>query len=163
MILVRVETSPEDIHGMHAAKGILTARGGMTSHAAVVARGMGRPCVSGASVVSIDMASRTLKIGGRALKEGDVITLDGAKGDIIAGEVPTIEPELVGDFAVLMDWADRHRRMKVRTNAETPEDCRMARQFGAEGIGLCRTEHMFFNDSRIAAVDRKSTRLNSSH
>ena len=152
VILVRVETSPEDIHGMHAAKGILTARGGMTSHAAVVARGMGRPCVSGASAVSIDMASRTLKIGGREMKEGDVITLDGAKGEIIAGEVATIEPELVGDFAILMEWADRHRRMKVRANAETPEDCRMARQFGAEGVGLCRTEHMFFDDKRIAAV-----------
>ena len=152
VILVRVETSPEDIHGMHAARGILTARGGMTSHAAVVARGMGRPCVSGASGVSIDMAARTLKIGGRDLKEGDVITLDGATGDIMAGEVPTIEPELVGDFAVLMGWADRHRRMKVRTNAETPADCRMARQFGAEGIGLCRTEHMFFDAQRISAV-----------
>nr|WP_221773678.1 pyruvate, phosphate dikinase [Novosphingobium piscinae] len=152
VILVRVETSPEDIHGMHAARGILTARGGMTSHAAVVARGMGRPCVSGASGLSIDMAARTLKIGGRALKEGDIITLDGATGDIMAGEVPTIEPELVGDFAVLMGWADRHRRMKVRTNAETPADCRMARQFGAEGIGLCRTEHMFFDAKRISAV-----------
>jgi pyruvate,orthophosphate dikinase len=152
VILVRVETSPEDIHGMHAAKGILTARGGMTSHAAVVARGMGRPCVSGASSLSIDMAARTLKIGNRSLKEGDVITLDGATGDIMAGLVPTIEPELVGDFGTLMIWADKHRRMKVRTNAETPADCRMARQFGAEGIGLCRTEHMFFDASRISAV-----------
>ncbi len=152
VILVRVETSPEDIHGMHAAKGILTARGGMTSHAAVVARGMGRPCVSGAGAVSIDMASRTLKIGGRDLKEGDQITLDGATGEVMAGHVPTIEPELVGDFGVLMGWADRHRRMKVRTNAETPDDCRTARQFGAEGVGLCRTEHMFFDASRIAAV-----------
>lgn len=152
VILVRVETSPEDIHGMHAARGILTARGGMTSHAAVVARGMGRPCVSGASAVSIDMASRTLRIGSRELKEGDVITLDGANGDVMAGKVPTIEPELVGDFGTLMAWADQHRRMKVRTNAETPEDCRMARQFGAEGIGLCRTEHMFFEAGRISAV-----------
>ena len=152
VILVRVETSPEDIHGMHAAKGILTARGGMTSHAAVVARGMGRPCVSGASAVSIDMASRTLKIGARELKEGDIITLDGANGEVMAGKVATIEPELVGDFGTLMVWADAHRRMKVRTNAETPEDCRMARQFGAEGIGLCRTEHMFFDASRISAV-----------
>ncbi|WP_374417885.1 pyruvate, phosphate dikinase [Novosphingobium arvoryzae] len=152
VILVRVETSPEDIHGMHAAKGILTARGGMTSHAAVVARGMGRPCVSGAAAVSIDMASRTLRIGNRDLKEGDVITLDGAAGDVMAGSVPTIEPELVGDFGTLMEWADKHRRMKVRTNAETPADCRTARQFGAEGIGLCRTEHMFFDDQRIAAV-----------
>jgi len=152
VILVRVETSPEDIHGMHAARGILTARGGMTSHAAVVARGMGRPCVSGASAVSIDLAGRTLKIGSRDLREGDVITLDGSTGEVMAGEVPTIEPELVGDFATLMGWADRHRRMKVRTNAETPLDCRMARQFGAEGIGLCRTEHMFFDESRISAV-----------
>ncbi len=152
VILVRVETSPEDIHGMHAAKGILTARGGMTSHAAVVARGMGRCCVSGASAVSIDMKGRTLKIGSRSLKEGDVITLDGSTGDIMAGEVPTVEPELAGDFAELMTWADKHRRMKVRTNAETPADCKMARQFGAEGIGLCRTEHMFFDASRISAV-----------
>jgi pyruvate,orthophosphate dikinase len=152
VILVRVETSPEDIHGMHAAKGILTARGGMTSHAAVVARGMGRPCVSGASAVQIDMGTRSLKIGGRQLKEGDIITLDGSTGQVMAGEVATIEPELAGDFAVLMEWADRHRRMGVRTNAETPADCRMARQFGAEGIGLCRTEHMFFDDARITAV-----------
>ncbi|WP_310531692.1 pyruvate, phosphate dikinase [Novosphingobium sp.] len=152
VILVRVETSPEDIHGMHAARGILTARGGMTSHAAVVARGMGRPCVSGASCVSIDMANRTLKIGGRDLAEGDVITLDGSTGQIMAGKVPTIEPELVGHFGVLMEWADRHRRMKVRTNAETPDDCRTARGFGAEGVGLCRTEHMFFEESRISAV-----------
>jgi pyruvate,orthophosphate dikinase len=152
VILVRLETSPEDIHGMHAARGILTARGGMTSHAAVVARGMGRPCVSGASSLSIDMARRTLRIGSHELKEGDIITLDGTSGEIMAGEVATIEPELVGDFGTLMVWADQHRRMKVRTNAETPEDCRMARQFGAEGIGLCRTEHMFFDASRISAV-----------
>ncbi len=152
VILVRVETSPEDIHGMHAAKGILTARGGMTSHAAVVARGMGRPCVSGASSLSIDLASRTLRIGNRELREGDIITLDGTTGQIMAGEVRTIEPELVGDFGVLMAWADGHRRMKVRANAETPADCRMAREFGAEGIGLCRTEHMFFDATRIAAV-----------
>ena len=152
VILVRVETSPEDIHGMHAAKGILTARGGMTSHAAVVARGMGRPCVSGASSVSIDLAARTLRIGSRELKEGDTITLDGGKGTIMAGRVPTIEPELAGDFGTLIGWADAHRRMKVRTNAETPEDCRTARQFGAEGIGLCRTEHMFFDAGRISAV-----------
>lgn len=152
VVLVRVETSPEDIHGMHAAKGILTARGGMTSHAAVVARGMGRPCVSGASGLSIDMKSRTLRIGSREMKEGDLITLDGATGEIMAGEVPTIEPELAGDFAILMGWADKYRRMKVRTNAETPADCRTARQFGAEGIGLCRTEHMFFDANRISAV-----------
>ncbi len=152
VILVRVETSPEDIHGMHAARGILTARGGMTSHAAVVARGMGRPCVSGASGVSINLDTRTLRIGSRELKEGDVITLDGATGQIMAGRVPTIEPELAGDFGVLMEWADKHRRMGVRTNAETPQDCRTARGFGAEGIGLCRTEHMFFDASRIMAV-----------
>ena len=152
VILVRVETSPEDIHGMHAAKGVLTARGGMTSHAAVVARGMGRPCVSGASCLSIDMAARTLKIDARALSEGDIITLDGSSGQIMAGKVPTIEPELVGHFGTLMEWADKHRRMKVRTNAETPEDCRVARQFGAEGVGLCRTEHMFFDEKRISAV-----------
>ncbi len=152
VILARVETSPEDIHGMHAAEGILTARGGMTSHAAVVARGMGRPCVSGASAVSIDLASRKLRIGSRELAEGDLLTIDGATGEIMAGEVATIEPELAGDFATLMEWADRHRRMKVRTNAETPADCRMARQFGAEGIGLCRTEHMFFDAGRISAV-----------
>jgi pyruvate,orthophosphate dikinase len=152
VILVRVETSPEDIHGMHAAQGILTARGGMTSHAAVVARGMGRPCVSGASQVSIDMAARTLRIGAAEKREGDLITLDGAKGEVMDGLVPTIEPELVGDFGTLMVWADKHRRMRVRTNAETPDDCRMARQFGAEGIGLCRTEHMFFDARRISAV-----------
>lgn len=152
VILVRTETSPEDIHGMHAAKGILTARGGMTSHAAVVARGMGRPCVSGCAQVSIDLARRTLRIGHRELAEGDIITLDGAAGAIIAGSVPTVEPELVGDFALLMDMADKYRRMKVRANAETPEDCRTARQFGAEGVGLCRTEHMFFQADRISAV-----------
>jgi pyruvate,orthophosphate dikinase len=152
VILVRIETSPEDIHGMHAAKGILTARGGMTSHAAVVARGMGRPCVSGASGLSIDMKARTLRFGNREMKEGDVITLDGASGEVMAGEVATVEPELAGDFAALMIWADKHRRMKVRTNAETPADCRTARQFGAEGIGLCRTEHMFFDAERIIAV-----------
>ena len=152
VILVRVETSPEDIHGMHAAQGILTARGGMTSHAAVVARGMGRPCVSGAPGVSINLKTRTLRIGERELAEGDTLTLDGSKGQVMAGEVATVEPELAGDFGTLMEWADRHRRMKVRTNAETPADCRMARQFGAEGIGLCRTEHMFFDASRISAV-----------
>jgi pyruvate,orthophosphate dikinase len=152
VVLVRVETSPEDIHGMHAAQGILTARGGMTSHAAVVARGMGRPCVSGASQISIQLAERTLIIGAELLEEGDTITIDGATGEIMNGEVPTIEPEMAGDFGTLMEWADRHRRMKVRTNAETPEDCRKARQFGAEGIGLCRTEHMFFDAARISAV-----------
>jgi pyruvate,orthophosphate dikinase len=152
VILVRVETSPEDIHGMHAARGILTARGGMTSHAAVVARGMGRPCVSGAGSLVIDSSARVLRIGGRELKEGDIVTLDGSTGEVMAGRVPTIEPELVGDFGTLMAWADAARRMKVRTNAETPQDCRVARQFGAEGIGLCRTEHMFFDAARITAV-----------
>ena len=152
VILVRIETSPEDIHGMHAAKGILTARGGMTSHAAVVARGMGRPCVSGAGSLSIDNKERVLRIGSRELREGDVITIDGTSGEVMLGEVPTVQPELVGDFGVLMGWADKVRRLKVRTNAETPDDCRVARDFGAEGIGLCRTEHMFFEASRITAV-----------
>ena len=152
VILVRVETSPEDIHGMHAAKGVLPARGGMTSHAAVVARGMGRPCVSGASALSIDMTRRVAKIAGRDVAEGEIITLDGSTGEVMAGAVPTIEPELVGDFGILMGWADRVRRMTVRANAETPADCRIARQFGAEGIGLCRTEHMFFDAARISLV-----------
>ena len=152
VILVRVETSPEDIHGMHAAKGILTARGGMTSHAAVVARGMGRPCVSGAGSLVIDAGAKTLKIGGRTLGEGDVLTIDGASGEVMAGSVPTVEPELAGDFGTLMEWADAARQMKVRANAETPNDARVARGFGAEGIGLCRTEHMFFDASRITAV-----------
>jgi pyruvate, orthophosphate dikinase len=152
VILVRTETSPEDIHGMHAAKGILTARGGMTSHAAVVARGMGRPCVSGAGSVAIDAKERVFRVGGREVHEGDVITIDGASGEIMMGEVPTVQPELSGDFAALMVWADAARRMKVRANAETPADCRIARDFGAEGVGLCRTEHMFFEASRITAV-----------
>jgi len=152
VILVRIETSPEDIHGMHAAKGILTARGGMTSHAAVVARGMGRPCVSGAGSLQIDAAAKVLRIAGRTLNEGDVITLDGSTGEVMAGEVPTIQPELVGDFGTLMVWADAGRRMKVRANAETPLDAQTAHDFGAEGIGLCRTEHMFFDAARITAV-----------
>jgi pyruvate,orthophosphate dikinase len=152
VILVRIETSPEDIHGMHAAKGILTARGGMTSHAAVVARGMGRPCVSGAGGLTIDKTKRFVVIGSRTFNEGDVITIDGSNGQIMAGKVPTIEPELAGDFGTLMEWADDYRRMDVRTNAETPDDCRMAKQFCAEGIGLCRTEHMFFDPERISLV-----------
>ena len=152
VILVRVETSPEDIHGMHAARGILTARGGMTSHAAVVARGMGRPCVSGAGSLAIDNAAKLLRVSGRELKEGDIITIDGATGEVMAGAVPTLQPELVGDFGTLMEWADGSRRMKVRANAETPLDAQTARDFGAEGIGLCRTEHMFFDASRITAV-----------
>src|SRR3546814_292242 len=142
----------EDIHGMHAARGILTARGGMTSHAAVVARGMGRPCVSGAGSLSIDGAARVLRLGGRELREGDILTLDGSTGEVMAGEVPTLQPELVGDFGTLMVWADKVRRMKVRANAETPQDAQVARDFGAEGIGLCRTEHMFFDAARITAV-----------
>ena len=152
VILVRVETSPEDIHGMHAARGILTARGGMTSHAAVVARGMGRPCVSGAGALQIDGKNQLLRVAGREIKAGEVITIDGATGEVMFGEVPTIVPQLGGAFETLMGWADEVRRLKVRTNAETPADCRTAREFGAEGIGLCRTEHMFFEGTRIAAV-----------
>jgi pyruvate,orthophosphate dikinase len=152
VILVREETSPEDIHGMHAARGIVTARGGMTSHAAVVARGMGRPCVSGAGDVAIDHAGKRFQVKGRTFKAGDIITIDGSKGEILAGAVRMIEPELTGDFATLMTWADQVRRMKVRANAETPLDAKTARQYGAEGIGLCRTEHMFFEEDRIAAV-----------
>ncbi|UIJ44564.1 pyruvate, phosphate dikinase [Sphingomonas cannabina] len=152
VILVRVETSPEDIHGMHAAKGILTARGGMTSHAAVVARGMGRPCVSGAGTLSIKASEGVMRVGQREVRAGEVITIDGTTGEVMVGEVPTIQPELAGDFGTLMVWADGVRRLKVRTNAETPLDCRTAREFGAEGIGLCRTEHMFFDAARITAV-----------
>jgi pyruvate, orthophosphate dikinase len=152
VILVRVETSPEDISGMHAAKGILTARGGMTSHAAVVARGMGRPCVSGVGSLAIDAKGRRFTVNGREVKEGDVLTIDGSTGEVMLGEVATVEPELAGDFGTLMEWADEVRRLKVRTNAETPNDCRVARSFGAEGVGLCRTEHMFFDAARITAV-----------
>jgi pyruvate, orthophosphate dikinase len=152
VILVRVETSPEDIHGMHAAEGILTTRGGMTSHAAVVARGMGKPCVSGAGGIRVDYATATLHARGRTLNAGDIITIDGTAGDVMAGAVPTIKPQLSSDFAAIMKWADSIRRMKVRANAETPQDARVARDFGAEGIGLCRTEHMFFDADRIVAV-----------
>ena len=152
VILVREETSPEDIHGMHAARGIITARGGMTSHAAVVARGMGRPCVSGAGEIHIDDKSRTFTARGRTFSAGDVVTIDGSKGEVLEGAVRMIEPELTGDFQTLMAWADRVRRLKVRANAETPLDAQTARGYGAEGIGLCRTEHMFFDDTRIAAV-----------
>ncbi|KQM60029.1 MULTISPECIES: pyruvate, phosphate dikinase [unclassified Sphingomonas] len=152
VILIRTETSPEDIHGMHAARGILTARGGMTSHAAVVARGMGRPCVSGAGSIAIDAKAGVMKVAGREIREGDIVTIDGATGEVMAGAVATVQPELAGDFGTLMEWADGVRRLKVRTNAETPLDCRTARDFGAEGIGLCRTEHMFFEQSRITAV-----------
>jgi len=152
VILVRVETSPEDIHGMHAAKGIVTTRGGMTSHAAVVARGMGRPCVAGAGGIAVDYNAQTLTAGGRTVQAGETVTLDGATGEVFVGSVAMIEPLLSGDFATLMEWADGVRRLKVRTNAETPLDAETARKFGAEGIGLCRTEHMFFNPERIGAV-----------
>ena len=152
VILVREETSPEDIHGMHAARGILTARGGMTSHAAVVARGMGRPCVCGINELSIDERAGTFTARGRTFKAGEIITIDGSKGEVLDGAVAMIEPELTGDFQTLMAWADKVRRLRVRANAETPLDARTARGFGAEGIGLCRTEHMFFDDARIAAV-----------
>ena len=166
VILVRVETSPEDIHGMHASSGILTTRGGMTSHAAVVARGMGKPCVSGAGTIRVDYATQTLTSAGRTLKKGDLITVDGSTGQVREGAVDMLQPELSGEFAILMGWADKVRRMKVRTNAETPADARVARAFGADGIGLCRTEHMFFDGDRIVAVremiladDEKGRRL----
>ncbi|MDE1172545.1 MAG: pyruvate, phosphate dikinase [Parvibaculaceae bacterium] len=152
VILVRIETSPEDIHGMHSAAAILTTRGGMTSHAAVVARGMGRPCVSGAGTIRIDYKAETMTIMGEVFARGDVITVDGSTGQVLRGLVPMLQPELSGDFGTLMGWADRYRRMKVRANAETPLDAETARKFGAEGIGLCRTEHMFFDETRIAAV-----------
>ncbi|KFG69775.1 pyruvate, phosphate dikinase [Microvirga sp. BSC39] len=152
VILVRVETSPEDIHGMHAAEGILTTRGGMTSHAAVVARGMGKPCVSGAGQIRVDYATQTLTVAGQTLKKGEIITIDGSNGQVLLGQVKMLEPELSGEFATLMGWADKVRRMKVRANAETPLDAKTARSFGAEGIGLCRTEHMFFEGDRIVAV-----------
>jgi pyruvate,orthophosphate dikinase len=152
VILVRIETSPEDIHGMHAAEGVVTTRGGMTSHAAVVARGMGKPCVTGAGTIRVDYAARTLTANGVTLKKGDVLTIDGAAGQVMQGAVAMVKPELTGEFATLMGWADALRRMKVRANAETPADARMARSFGAEGIGLCRTEHMFFEGERIVAV-----------
>jgi pyruvate, orthophosphate dikinase len=151
-ILVRVETSPEDIQGMHAAKGILTARGGMTSHAAVVARGMGRPCVSGSSEIDINYESKTFKTSSMEVKEGDVITIDGSTGRIISGRVATVKPEISGDFSKLMSWADSFRKLNIRTNSETPKDTKIAKDFGAEGIGLCRTEHMFFDEERILSV-----------
>ncbi|MBP2447025.1 pyruvate, phosphate dikinase [Rhizobium leguminosarum] len=166
VILLRVETSPEDIHGMHAAEGILTTRGGMTSHAAVVARGMGIPCVVGAGTMRIDQRNERLLGIGVTLKKGDIITIDGSAGQVLKGEVPMIQPELSGDFGRIMGWADRARRMTVRTNADTPADARAARSFGAEGIGLCRTEHMFFEGERIhvmremiLAVDETGRRL----
>jgi pyruvate,orthophosphate dikinase len=149
VILVRIETSPEDIGGMHAAQGILTTRGGMTSHAAVVARGMGRPCVAGAGEIRVDYRAQTLTVKGETVRVGEVITIDGSRGEVMKGEVKTIQPELTGDFATLMAWADETRVLKIRTNAETPEDAATAVKFGAEGIGLCRTEHMFFDPKRI--------------
>jgi pyruvate, orthophosphate dikinase len=151
-ILVRIETSPEDINGMHAAKGILTARGGMTSHAAVVARGMGKPCVSGSNEIKIDYENKLFKSGSYEIKEGDLITIDGASGKVMLGKVPTVKPDISGDFSKLMSWADKYRKLKVRTNSETPIDTKVARDFGAEGIGLCRTEHMFFDEKRIISV-----------
>ncbi len=151
-ILVRVETSPEDIHGMHASKGILTAKGGMTSHAAVVARGMGRPCVSGSNEIEINYEKKIFKTKNNIVKEGDIITIDGSTGRIIVGEVKTVKPEISGDFSKLMNWADSFRKLKVRANSETPLDSKVARDFGAEGIGLCRTEHMFFDEKRILSV-----------
>jgi pyruvate,orthophosphate dikinase len=152
VILVRIETSPEDIHGMHASEGILTTRGGMTSHAAVVARGMGKPCVSGAGAIRVDYAANTMQTGGVTLKKGDTITIDGSTGQVLTGKVAMQEPEMSGDFATLMTWADRARKLGVRANADTPNDARVAMKFGAEGIGLCRTEHMFFEEDRIRAV-----------
>ncbi|HZQ11217.1 MAG TPA: pyruvate, phosphate dikinase [Pseudolabrys sp.] len=152
VILVRVETSPEDIHGMHAAEGILTTRGGMTSHAAVVARGMGKPCVSGAGSIRVDYNNKVMTAGGQSFKQGDYITVDGSTGQVLAGKVDMIEPQLSGEFATLIGWADKVRRLGVRANADTPADAKAAVRFGAEGIGLCRTEHMFFDEGRITAV-----------
>jgi pyruvate,orthophosphate dikinase len=152
VILVRVETSPEDIHGMHAAEGILTTRGGMTSHAAVVARGMGKPCVSGAGTLRVDYNAQTLTVGNTVLKRGEVVTIDGSTGQVLVGKVPMTEPELSGEFGTLMGWADKVRSLGVRANADTPADARLAVKFGAQGIGLCRTEHMFFDEDRIQAV-----------
>ncbi|MDF0521765.1 pyruvate, phosphate dikinase [Bradyrhizobium yuanmingense] len=152
VILVRIETSPEDIHGMHAAEGILTTRGGMTSHAAVVARGMGKPCVSGCGTIRVDYGRGTMSIGSRTFKTGDVITIDGSLGQVLAGRMPMIEPELSGEFGTLMNWADQVRKIGVRVNGDTPDDARTAIKFGAEGIGLCRTEHMFFEETRIRTV-----------
>ena len=151
-ILVRQETSPEDIHGMNAAEGILTCRGGMTSHAAVVARGMGRPCVSGAGTIQIDYEKKLFRVNSREVREGDIITLDGSTGEVMIGEVTTIKPDISGDFSTIMAWADKTRVLKIRANAETPLDSKVARDFGAEGIGLCRTEHMFFDEERILYV-----------
>ena len=157
-LLVRAETSPEDIHGMIASVGILTARGGMTSHAAVVARGMGKPCVCGAGTVKIDAKAGTMTVGGRVWRAGDIITIDGGTGEVLDGEVAMLQPELTGEFGTLMGWADSLRRLGVRANAETPTDARAAREFGAEGIGLSRTEHMFFEGERIVSDARDDPR-----
>ena len=161
VILVRIETSPEDIHGMHAAEGILTTRGGMTSHAAVVARGMGRPCVAGAGELRVDYQTKNITVRDIVISEGEEITLDGASGDVMIGKVATIQPEMSENFRRLMEWADNVRCLKVRTNAETPTECRIAREFGAEGIGLCRTEHMFFETDRIIAMREMIVSTNS--
>ncbi len=152
VILVRIETSPEDISGMHAAKGILTARGGMTSHAAVVARGMGKCCVSGTGTLKIDYKKKIFAVGDLIVKAGDIITINGTTGEVMLGKIPTTQPNLSGDFAEVMKWADAVRTMKVRANAETGLDAETARKFGAEGIGLCRTEHMFFDQDRIISM-----------
>ncbi len=152
VILVRIETSPEDIHGMQVAEGILTARGGMTSHAAVVARGMGKCCVAGCSALEIDYEQGEIKTAGQVIKRGEYLTLDGSTGEVIAGRVATVQPEMSTHFQKFMKWADQERRLGVRANADTPTDARIAREFGAEGIGLCRTEHMFFGPGRIEAV-----------
>ena len=152
MILVRFETTPDDIHGMIAAQGILTVHGGMTSHAAVVARGMGKPCVAGCEGLEIDEEAKTARLGGQVLGEGDVITIDGGTGRVFIGEVPLVPPQLNEDFETILGWADEIRRLKVRANADTPLDATRAREFGAEGIGLCRTEHMFFGEERLPVV-----------
>jgi pyruvate,orthophosphate dikinase len=152
VILVRWETTPDDIHGLVRSAGILTAHGGMTSHAAVVARGMGKPCVAGCEALSIDIKARTITLGGQTLSEGDVLTIDGGTGAVIIGEVPLVPPQVNDDLESILSWGDRHRRLKVRTNADTPDDAAKAREFGAEGIGLCRTEHMFMAEDRLPVV-----------
>ena len=152
VVLVRLETSPEDITGMKSAQGILTVRGGMTSHAAVVARGMGKCCVSGAGEIKVDYKARTVEMGGKVYKEGDWISLNGSTGDVYDGQVPTVDADMSGDFAAIMNLAEKYTRVDVRTNADTPRDAAVARKFGAKGIGLCRTEHMFFEGDRIKAM-----------
>src|SRR5262245_32477729 len=152
ILLVRKETSPEDVAGMHLAKGILTSTGGKASHAAVVARGWGKPCVVGCEAIKIDEANQTITVAGQTVKAGEVITINGTTGDVMIGQVPTVAPTMTGDFSTLMTWADKSRKLKIRTNADTPADSAKAREFGAEGIGLCRTEHMFFGEDRILAM-----------